>query len=193
MNRETSTLRRLNPGRYKQFNSHPVPDDVSNAAISIHHPPHQQKSTKPNYSNNLLISCLKSLFMAIVISLFFLLVSIITIIIHILVAGPVLHRRRCRHRRTTTTTTTTTRPLPNSLELEEDYNYNVDHFCGVGFGLSHSDLQKFPSFNYFKQAAGFDEPSSTQDCIVCLEDFREGEVCRMLPKYDLSGRADQAF
>ncbi|OVA02196.1 hypothetical protein BVC80_8923g7 [Macleaya cordata] len=184
MSKETSTLIRLiNPerpsdGRYNtQCNSPPVPDDAFNAPISIHHP-HQQKSTKPSYSNNLLASCLNSLFMAIAISLFFLLVSILTIIIHILVYCLVLHRRRSRHSRATTT-----RPLPNSLELEEDYN--LDHFCGVGFGLFPSDLRNFPSFNYYKQASV--EPAlSTQDCIVCLENFREGELCRILPKWESS-------
>ncbi|KAG9448714.1 hypothetical protein H6P81_008679 [Aristolochia fimbriata] len=44
-------------------------------------------------------------------------------------------------------------------------------------GISEDDLEKLPSFRF----EGLPKGSSPIDCAVCLENFRSGEQCRMLP------------
>ncbi|XP_008230950.1 PREDICTED: RING-H2 finger protein ATL39-like [Prunus mume] len=44
--------------------------------------------------------------------------------------------------------------------------------------MSKDDLEKLPSFDY---VANWDKPSSPLDCAVCLDSFKMGEKCRLLP------------
>ncbi|OVA16192.1 zinc finger protein [Macleaya cordata] len=122
------------------------------------------RTIKPN--PRFLSFFLQALVMAVVISLFFLFVGIAAIVlIHIAIAGRAIHRRR--HRRSTT---------PRSPDYFDD---DLD-FGGVGFGLSHRDLRKIPTFYY---GSGEESGSDvSRDCAVCLEVFKEGDRCRILPK-----------
>lgn len=43
--------------------------------------------------------------------------------------------------------------------------------------MSRDDLEKLPSFDYIAR----DKGSSPVDCAVCLDDFKIGEKCRLLP------------
>ncbi|XP_021292442.1 RING-H2 finger protein ATL56-like [Herrania umbratica] len=43
--------------------------------------------------------------------------------------------------------------------------------------MSDEDLKKLPSFDYKAAEKG----SSPVDCVVCLENFRKGDKCKLLP------------
>ncbi|MCL7022477.1 hypothetical protein MKW94_001633 [Papaver nudicaule] len=114
------------------------------------------KGTK-TYSN-LLISFLHEIVNAIFLVVFIVFAATLKTIIHLLVACTIAYRI-LDHRHTIRTNTTGI----SSEEQEES---------GVSFGLS--DLQKLSSFK-----CEMVEP--TQNCIVCLERFINGERCRSLP------------
>ncbi|KAI3989254.1 hypothetical protein MKX01_007891 [Papaver californicum] len=88
--------------------------------------------------------------------------AILKIAVHIAVGCTIVYRK-LHHRQTTRTNTTST-----SLEEQEERG-------GVSCRLSLSDLQNLSSFKY-------EMVEPTQDCIVCLERFIEGESCRSLPR-----------
>ncbi|KAH9776103.1 RING-type domain-containing protein [Citrus sinensis] len=57
--------------------------------------------------------------------------------------------------------------------------YEQSGFAQGGFKMiSSDDLKQIPCFEY-KAAA--DRGSSPVDCVVCLENFRMGDKCRLLP------------
>ncbi|RZC86277.1 hypothetical protein C5167_007464 [Papaver somniferum] len=76
--------------------------------------------------------------------------------------GTLIVYRGLHHRETTRTYATSF----SGLEEQEESG---------GIRLSLSDLQNFSSFKY-------DTGEPTQKCIVCLERFVEGEICRSLPR-----------
>lgn len=115
---------------------------------------------------NLLVSYLENVFVVVSLSLFFAFVTVLTLVIHFIVACNIFIRRLRQPRRTARINTTSI-----SLEEEED----VLTFCRIGFRLSQGDLKNLSSFAY-------ENVEATQDCIVCLESLKEGENCRSLPK-----------
>ncbi|MCL7043044.1 hypothetical protein MKW94_001502 [Papaver nudicaule] len=111
---------------------------------------------------------IQAVVMAIVILLFFLFVGIAAIVlIHIAIIGRAIHRRRYR------------RSLSRTARRSEDYMEDDLDFGGVGFGLSHRDIQKLQAFYY---QSGVGDSNSGEDCAVCLEVFKQGERSRILPQ-----------
>ncbi|WKA08640.1 hypothetical protein VitviT2T_026345 [Vitis vinifera] len=49
-----------------------------------------------------------------------------------------------------------------------------------GLGMSQDELKKLPCFEY-KAVALEKASNSPVDCAVCLENFRKGDKCRLLP------------
>lgn len=111
--------------------------------------------------HDLLISFLGEIVSTIFLIVFIVFVAIIKIAIHIVVACRIVYRG-LHHRETTRTYATSF----SGLEEQEESG---------GVRLSLSDLQNFSSFKY-------DTGEPTQKCIVCLERFVEGEICRSLPR-----------
>ena len=57
-------------------------------------------------------------------------------------------------------------------------NGNIDERGSTGStSMSRDDLEKLPCFDYIAK----DERSSPVDCAVCLENFKMGDKCRLLP------------
>ncbi|KAH9611764.1 hypothetical protein KSS87_009028 [Heliosperma pusillum] len=50
-----------------------------------------------------------------------------------------------------------------------------------GIGMNLQDLKKLPCFEYKE---GGDKASSSKDCAVCLDNFKVGDKCRILPNCD---------
>ena len=57
-----------------------------------------------------------------------------------------------------------------------------------GRGLSAEDLKKLPCYDYVTMQE--EEESNAAECAVCLETFRAGDKCRMLPECRHSFHAD---
>lgn len=169
---ERYTIMRHNPDlpmehRYMQ---HSPSNDHGFSSTSLSLPSiSTQRSTtataiKPN--PKCLAFFLQAIVMAVVISLFFLFVGIAAIVlIHIAIAGRAIHRRRYRE--------------TSSTRSDDFFEDDLD-FGGVGFGLSHKDLRKIPTF-YYGSGEELDSDLS-QDCAICLEGLKEGDRSRILPK-----------
>ncbi|KAI3882620.1 hypothetical protein MKX03_007564 [Papaver bracteatum] len=146
---------------------------TSSSASSVSTPLSHLASTYPRDSvnsskckktySNLLISFLNEIANGLCLAMFILFLAITKIVIHIVVACTVVHRK-LHHRQTTRTANTT-----SVIRLEEQEE-------GGGVRLSLSDIQNLSSFEYEMVV----EPA--QDCIVCLERFIKGESCRSLPR-----------
>ncbi|KAM7267948.1 hypothetical protein ACFE04_010114 [Oxalis oulophora] len=48
-------------------------------------------------------------------------------------------------------------------------------------GMSKEDLEKLPSYDYMSKRREMIISSGPVDCAVCLENFKAGEKCRLLP------------
>ncbi|PKI79528.1 RING-H2 finger protein ATL56-like [Punica granatum] len=134
-------------------------DATSTATASDHHrggggatapqPP------PPKQNQNLLSLLLKPLIMAIITTLFFLFLGFAALILlHLCLAGGLLHRRRATHHQL---------PLP----------------AAPNPAISPRDLRNLPRFKHPRN----DTPSwgdQNPICAVCLEDFRRGQWCREL-------------
>ncbi|KAI3889739.1 hypothetical protein MKW98_014007 [Papaver atlanticum] len=174
---------RLIERRYMHHHHHHIPSNdhavifPSPSSISIRRStttPTETTSTtvSPSKSNpKFLAFFIQAVVMAIVILLFFLFVGIAAIVlIHIAIIGRAIHRRRYRRSLSTAT---------RSDDLMED---DLD-FGGVGFGLSHRDLNKLQAFYYGSGGEKSDSSSSSsEDCAVCLEALKQGERSRILPQ-----------
>ncbi|KAI3701636.1 hypothetical protein L6452_26866 [Arctium lappa] len=102
---------------------------------------------------------LKFIVMFLILSLFLLFLGLAAIILlHVLLVGSFVRRRHRRHRHRHSRNIT---PPPTS-------------------SYSFLDLQThLPSFQYSAAAATF-----SGDCSICLENFKESELCRSLPECD---------
>lgn len=62
--------------------------------------------------------------------------------------------------------------------------------------MSEDEIKKLPSFDYSisieeeKEESGSGSSRSTLECAVCLENFKEGEKCRLLPNCNHCFHAD---
>ncbi|KAI3994033.1 hypothetical protein MKX01_012290 [Papaver californicum] len=161
MNKQSSIiLREAEEGLCDQHNHSHCSSGPVIPSILPHNKNMAKSANKPN--SDLLVSYFENLFIAVSLSLFFIFVTALTLVIHFIVACRIFIRRLRQPRRTT-----------RSISLEEEEE--VLNFCSVGFTLSQGDLKNLSSFNYGNVEA-------TQDCIVCLENLKEGENCRSLPK-----------
>ncbi|KAI3881442.1 hypothetical protein MKX03_035907 [Papaver bracteatum] len=168
MNKQSSIiLREAEEGLCDQHNHAQCSTSSSSPVIPsiLPHNNNMVKSAnKPN--SNLLVSYLENIFVAVFLSLFFVFVTILTLVIHFIVACNIFVRRLRQPRRTARFNSTSI-----TLEEEED----ILTFCRIGFRLSQGDLKNLSSFAY-------ENVEATQDCIVCLESLKDGENCRSLPK-----------
>lgn len=94
--------------------------------------------------------------MAVIISILLLFLGIgVLVLIHICVVGRALRR-----------------------ELANNNNNNIVERSSIGStSMSRDDLEKLPCFDFEAKEKG----SSPVDCAVCLENFKGGEKCRLLP------------
>ncbi|KAJ0112682.1 hypothetical protein Patl1_02717 [Pistacia atlantica] len=54
---------------------------------------------------------------------------------------------------------------------------NVDGGSNGSMSMSRDDIEKLPCFDYIAKSKG----SSPVDCAVCLDNFKKGDKCRLLP------------
>ncbi|MCL7044828.1 hypothetical protein MKW94_016499 [Papaver nudicaule] len=139
--------------------------------------PHNKNTNKSTNkpSSNLLVTYLENIFIAVSLSLFFVFITVLTLFVHFIVTCKIIIHRLRQPRRTTRINTAS-----GSLEEEEE---EILNFCSFGFRLTQGDLKNLSSFSYGNVEA-------PQDCIVCLESLREGEICRSLPKCKHNFHAD---
>lgn len=95
--------------------------------------------------------------MGIVIAVILLFLGIgVLVVIHICIAGRSLERRF----------------VASGITVDGDENRRNRS----SRSMSKDDLEKLPSFDYLVKGS-----SSHEDCAVCLENFKGGEKCRLLP------------
>ncbi|KAI3982209.1 hypothetical protein MKX01_019115 [Papaver californicum] len=185
---ENFTTMRLNHNRYMHHHHHylhhrandhavifPSPSSISIRRSTTTPTTASTETTSPSKSNpKFLAFFIQAVVMAIVILLFFLFVGIAAIVlIHIAIIGRAIHRRRYR------------RSLSRTATRSDDLMENDLDFGGVGFGLSHRDLNKLQAFYY---GSGGEESNNSagsslsEDCAVCLEVLKQGERSRILPQ-----------
>ncbi|KAF8400434.1 hypothetical protein HHK36_013732 [Tetracentron sinense] len=158
---EDDAIMRLNRNHPSRGARYTVRSPSSNTHTFMISPP-PSLSLQPNHtpikpSPKILSMFLQAVIMVVVLSIFFVFVGIAAIVlIHICVASGAIHRRR---RRTL---------FPDS----------AGDGVESGLGLSRDDLKKLPCSNY----GAANDPRLAGDCVVCLEGFREGERCRVLPQ-----------
>lgn len=104
-------------------------------------------------SNNDIGVAIEIMLMAIVISVILLFLGIgVLVLIHVCIVGRAIRAG-----------------LGNSSAIETGRNESIS--------MSQDDLEKLPCYDYIAKSKG----SSPVDCAVCLDNFKAGDKCRLLP------------
>ncbi|XP_030456267.2 RING-H2 finger protein ATL56-like [Syzygium oleosum] len=106
----------------------------------------------PKQNPKLLSLLLKAIIMTLITTLFFLFLGLAAIILlHLCLAGGLLHRRR-----------------------------QIDLPPAPGGALPPRELKRLPKFRYPKRGAQGQQYQGCTDCAVCLDEFSQGQWCRKL-------------